>query len=127
MAIPSIAASTLVVAACALPFASTAHGEVGTVPIPETPCNLPTASSLIIWTHAPPALDRSVFVNVTDEYNCRPALDTWRAGEPSGPGFCSKIAWANDNPGYSPVVPAPPLKKVIDQVGDCGGSSETSR
>ncbi len=127
MAIPSIAASTLVVAACALPFASTAHGEVGTVPIPETPCNLPTASSLIIWTHAPPALDRSVFVNESDVYNCRPALETWRAGEPSGPGFCSKIAWANDNPGYSPVVPAPPLKKVIDQVGDCGRSSETSQ
>ena len=120
MAIPSIAASTLLVAAFTLPFASTAHGEVGTAPIPETPCNLPLASSLIIWTHAPPALDRSVFVNETDEYNCRPALDTWRAGEPSGPGFCSKIAWANDNPGYSAVVPAPPLKKVVDQVGDCG-------
>jgi hypothetical protein len=119
LAIPSIAASTLVVAACALPFASTAHGDVGRGPVPERPCNLPTASSLIIWQHAPPALDRSAFINASDVYNCRPALDTWRAGQPTGPGYCSKIAWSVDNPVYVPVEPAAPLKKVVDQVGDC--------
>jgi hypothetical protein len=47
-------------------------------------------------------------------------LDTWRASRPTGPGYCAKIAWSADNPGYPPSVqPAPPLKKVIDQVGDC--------
>jgi hypothetical protein len=47
-------------------------------------------------------------------------LDTWRAGAPKGPGYCSKIAWASDNPEYaSGVTPAAPLKKVIDEVGDC--------
>jgi hypothetical protein len=120
LAISSIAASTLAAAACALSFVPPAHGEVGSVPLPDSPCNLPTAGSLIVWTHAPPALDRSVFINESDVYNCRPALDTWKAGEPSGPGFCSKVAWSTDNPGYIPVVPAPPLKKVVDQVGDCG-------
>ena len=66
LAIPSIAASTLVVAACALPFASTAHSEVGTVPVPESPCNLPTASSLIIWQHAPGVQDRSVYASESE-------------------------------------------------------------
>jgi hypothetical protein len=120
LAIPSIAASTLVVAACALPFASTAHSEVGTVPVPESPCNLPTANSLIIWQHAPGVQDRSVYASEADLYNCRPTLDTWRAGQQTGPGYCSKIAWSSDNPGYGAFVsPAPPLKKVIDEVGDC--------
>ena len=120
MAIPSIAASTFVAAACALPFASTAHGEVGTAPVPETPCNLPTASSLIIWEQDPGAQPKSRFVNESDVYNCRPMLDVWRAGQPSGPGYCSKIAWASDNPEYvSGVTPAAPLKKVIDEFGDC--------
>jgi hypothetical protein len=123
LAFPSIAASTLVVAACALPFAPTAHGDVRTVPVPKTTCNLPTASSLIIWQHAPGGEDTSVYVNESDLSNCRPKLETWRAGQPTWPGYCSKIAWSTDNPGYSPgVVPAAPLKKVIDQVGDCKSS-----
>jgi hypothetical protein len=120
LAFPSIAASTLVVAACALPFAPTAHGDVRTVPVPKTTCNLPTARSLLIWQHAPGGEDTSVYVNESDLSNCRPKLETWGAGQPTGPGYCSKIAWSTDNPGHTPgVVPAPPLKKVIDQVGDC--------
>ena len=120
MAIPFIAASTLVAAACALPFASTAHSEVGIVPIPESPCGLPTLRSLIIWHHAPGVEDTAEAIDESDLYNCRPMLDTWRAGAPKGPGYCSKIAWASDNPEYaSGVTPAAPLKKVIDEVGDC--------
>jgi hypothetical protein len=122
---PSIAASTLVVAACALPFAPTAHGDVRTVPVPRTTCNLPTARSLIIWQHAPGRDDRSLFVNESDLANCRPVLETWRAGQTAAPGYCSKIAWSTDNPGYIPgVLPATPLKKVIDQVGDCNNATD---
>jgi hypothetical protein len=120
LAIPLIAASTLVAAACALQLAPTAHGEVGKAPLPELPCNMPSAASLLIWQRAPGNLDQSEYVNSTDFYNCRPTLDTWRASRTTGPGYCAKIAWANDNPGYpASVQPAPPLKKVIDQVGDC--------
>jgi hypothetical protein len=120
VAIPFITASTLVAAACALPFASTAHSEVGTVPLPKSVCNLPATRSLIIWHRAPGVQDSAVGINEADLYNCRPALDTWRALGPNGPGYCSKIAWATDNPGYvANVSPAAPLKKVIDEVGDC--------
>jgi len=39
---------------------------------------------------------------------------------PNGPGYCSKIAWSADNPGYvKNVSPVAPLQKVIDEVGDC--------
>lgn len=120
LAIRSIAATTLVSAVLALPCAAPAYSEVRNVPVPESPCNLPTAASLIIWQHSPGAPATSVFINESDTYNCRPVLETWRAGQPSGPGYCSKIAWSADNPGYIPsVVPAAPLKKVVDQVGDC--------
>ena len=120
MAVRSIAASSFLVAACALTLAPTVRSEIRTVPIPESPCDLPTARSLIIWQHAPGAQDRSAYVNESDIYTCRPTIDTWRAGQPTGPGYCSKIGWAVDNPGYvSGVEPAAALRKVIDQVGDC--------
>ena len=122
MAIPLITASTLVAAACALPFASTAHSEVATVPIPKSVCNLPTARSLIVWHRAPGVEDRAEVFDESDLSNCRPMLDTLRGPGlgPSGPGYCSKIAWGSDNPGYVVNVwPAAPLKKVIDEVGDC--------
>lgn len=118
MRIRVITAATVM--ACALPLAPTAHGDVRPVPVPAAPCGLPTAASLIIWQQAPGLQATSRFVNVTDVYNCRPMLETWRTGQPTGPGYCSKIAWSTDNPGYVPsVTPAAPLKKVIDQVGDC--------
>jgi hypothetical protein len=120
VAIRFIAASTVVVAASALPFVPAAHSEIGTVPIPESPCNLPTVRSLIVWQRVPAAQDNSYLINEADLANCRPTLDTWHASQPTGPGFCSKIAWASDNPGYTAAVwPALPLKNVLDQVGDC--------
>lgn len=122
MAIPFITASTLVAAACALPFAVTAHSEVATVPIPKSICSLPTVGSLIIWHRAPGVEDRAEAIDESDLTNCRPWLDELRgpALGPSGPGYCSKIAWASDNPEYvSGVTPAAPLKKVIDEFGDC--------
>ncbi len=122
MAIRFITASTLVAAACALPFAPTAHSEVATVPVPKSPCNLPNVRTLIIWHRVPGDVDRAEKVDESDFYNCRPMLDTLRGPGlgPSGPGYCSKVAWSSDNPDYVlGLSPAPPLKKVIDEVGDC--------
>jgi hypothetical protein len=125
LAIRLMPAATLLAAACALPFASTAHSEVAAAPIPKAPsqpCNLPTTNKLIVWHRAPGVEDRAEVVDEADLYNCRPMLDELRgpALGPSGPGFCSKIAWSSDNPGYSPLVsPTIPLKKVIYQEGDC--------
>lgn len=125
MAIRFVTASTLVAAACALSFASTAHGEVATVPPPKSPsppCNLPTTNRLIIWHRAPGAEDRAEKVGETDLHTCRPMLDELRgpALGPSAPGYCSKVAWLSDNPGYNTLIsPAAPLKNVIEEVGDC--------
>ncbi|MCV7442917.1 hypothetical protein [Mycobacterium paraense] len=122
MAVRLITASALVAAACALPFASTAHGDVATAPIPESPCNLPNDRTLIIWHRVPGDIDRAEKISESDFYNCRPTLDTLHgpALGPTGPGYCTKLAWLSDNPGYSiRIGPAPPLKNVIDQVGDC--------
>jgi hypothetical protein len=120
LAIRLITASTLVVAACALPFAPTAHSEFGVAPMPMSPCNLETTRSLLIWQHAPRVPDSAIVINGTDAYNCRPALDTWHSLVQNGPGYCSKIAWSDDNLGYvRNVSPVAPLQKVIDQVGDC--------
>jgi len=115
------AASTLLLAACALPFASVAHSEAGSYPaLKSSVCNLPTTRDLIIWQRAPGLQDSAFQVGDADIFNCKPTLDTWRADQPTGPGYCSKIAWASDNPSYDiSVRPAPPLKDVVDQVGDC--------
>ncbi|OBK27617.1 hypothetical protein A5634_22380 [Mycobacterium asiaticum] len=110
----------MVLGACALPLAPMAYGGVGIAPVPAAPCNLPTSKGLIVWLHVPGAPDSARAMNESDLYNCRPTLETWRAGQPSGPGYCSKIAWFVDNPTYAVnVSPAAPLNKVIDQVGDC--------
>jgi hypothetical protein len=120
LAIRLVTASTLVAAAFALPFAPTAHGAFGVAPVPLMPCNLETTKSLLIWKHAPGVPDSAIAINATDDYNCRPALDTWRSLVPTGPGYCSKIAWSTDNLGYvKNVSPVAPLQGVVDQVGDC--------
>jgi hypothetical protein len=113
---------TSVFAACVLPFLSAAPTASGSTPIPKSPpCNLQlTSNDLIIWERAPRLPDSALKVGDVDGVNCKPTLDDWKAGEPTGPGYCAKIAWASDNPGYdTDVRPAPALKKVIDGVGDC--------
>jgi hypothetical protein len=68
---------------------------------------------LIIWQRAPRLQDSAFEVGDADLVHCKPTLDTWGAEQPAGPGYCAKIAWASDNPGYDvDVRPAPPLKKV---------------
>lgn len=54
LTIPVTLASTLMLAACGLAFASAAPSEAGAVPIPRSgPCDLPTTRDLIIWQRAP--------------------------------------------------------------------------
>jgi hypothetical protein len=44
--------------------------------------------------------------------HCKPTLDTWGAEQPAGPGYCSKIGWACDNPSYDvDARPAPTLNR----------------
>lgn len=120
LSIPVRSAMGALLAASALALAPLAHADIIRIPVPQLPCDLPVSNGFIVWQHRPGVPDRSVFANEADIYNCRPTLETWRAGQPTGPGYCSKIAWSADNPGYAPgVTPAAPLKKVIDQVGDC--------
>jgi hypothetical protein len=92
-----------------------------TAPIPRSGhCNLTTGRDLIIWTRWPGVPDFATKNGDVDLVHCKPTLDGWRDWEQTGPGYCAKIAWASDNPGYDiNVRPAPLLKKVIDEVGDC--------
>jgi hypothetical protein len=84
-------------------------------------CTVQTSNhDLIVWEHEPPLLDNSIEIGDIDLLKCKPTLDTWRGYQPDGPGYCHKIAWADDNPGYeADVQPAAPLKKVLDEFGDC--------
>lgn len=113
------AVASLVVTFGVLPFTVTPSAAGS--PEPTSPgCDLPTSSDLIIWDHRPRLADSAFEIGDADLSACKPSLDTWKAGQPTGPGYCSKIAWASDNPGYDvDVRPALPLKKVIDEVGDC--------
>jgi hypothetical protein len=88
--------------------------------LPESGCNIRTTRDLIIWERFPRVPDSAIEVGDADLARCAPTLNTWREGQPSGPGYCSKIAWASDNPAYDTEArPAPPLQNVLDQVGDC--------
>lgn len=74
---------------------------------------------LIIWQRWPDLPDDSIRVGSLKP-DCSRTLDSWTDDEPTGPGHCSKIAWGYDNPNYPyGERPAPPLKHVIDTVGDC--------
>lgn len=83
------------------------------------PCTLPHFGDLLEWRRRPGQLDSARRFSDVDQAKCAPALDGWMEGMPPGPGVCYMIGWADDNPGYNAAaLPAPPLKKVIDKVGD---------
>ncbi|GAB4662594.1 hypothetical protein MOKP64_49240 [Mycobacterium avium subsp. hominissuis] len=123
--IRAAAASTCLFVISVLPFLSpspsVASATPGVKPFPAVgPCDMPTTRDLIVWERRPRLIDSAFEVGDADLSQCKPTVDTWPAGEPTGPGYCSKIAWASDNPGYdTDARPAPPLKKVIEAVGDC--------
>lgn len=52
-------------------------------------------------------------------YTCEPTTQYMQRTTPSGPGYCTQVAWSSDNPGYDVEArPVAPLKKVIAQFGD---------
>jgi hypothetical protein len=96
----------VVLAAAALPLAAPAHADTGF--IRTSRCNLPNDRDLIIWQRVPRVEHSAVGVGEVDLVHCKPTLDTWQDGTPTGPGYCAKIAWASDNPDYDiNVRPAP--------------------
>ena len=109
--------------ACALTAAFVLAGYAPTqrafaAPYPTTgPCTLqPSSHNLIVWEYEPPLLDNSIEIGDVDLLKCKPTIATWRDYQPDGPGYCHKIAWADDNPGYkADVQPAAPLKKALDE------------
>jgi hypothetical protein len=117
---------TAMPSACALAAAFVLAGYGQTppafaAPYPTTgPCTLQTSShNLIVWEHEP-LLDNSIETGDVDLLKCKPTIATWRDYQPDGPGYCHKIVWADDNPGYkADVQPAAPLKKALDEFGDC--------
>jgi hypothetical protein len=53
-----------------------------------------------------------------DLATCTPSLDEFARTASQAQGDCTQIALASDNPGYDVnATPAPPLLKVITQVG----------
>jgi hypothetical protein len=105
----------------AVTLAAPSMPVVTAAPVPTSgTCDLPTTRDLIIWEHFPRLPDDVLEVGDADLLRCKPTLDTWRDDQPTGVGYCSKIAWASDNPGYNvDARPVLPLKNVIDEVGDC--------
>lgn len=96
---PAVVAS-LVVTFGMLPFpATTSAVRVSPAPAPPS-CNFATTRGLIIWERSPRLPDSALEGGGADLMSCKPTLSTWKAGQPTGPGYCSKIAWASDNPGY---------------------------
>jgi hypothetical protein len=94
-----------------LTAAITAQAPAHAAPIPRSGhCNLlpTTGRDLILWTRWPRVPDFATEIGDADLVQCKPTLDTWRDSEQTGPGYCAKIAWASDNPGYDiNVRPAP--------------------
>lgn len=83
------------------------------------PCSLPHFGDLIEWQHQPGKIDHAYRVSDIDATQCQPTLNNWTAGLPEAPGVCYMIGWAADNVGYNlGALPAPPLRKAMDKVGD---------
>ncbi|HET9690055.1 MAG TPA: hypothetical protein VFP61_02810 [Acidimicrobiales bacterium] len=81
-------------------------------------CTLPTTPQLIERTVSPTGPPVAVLVGAANTVLCQPTTQAFRAGVPSGPGWCTQLARFDDNPGYDVnQVPAPPLQKVIASAG----------
>ncbi|ATL69997.1 hypothetical protein [Nocardia terpenica] len=114
-----VSAAAVVVAACG----SSPKDNSPASPQPSAvsaaqPCSLRTERTLLIWRKQPGQPDSALRVGDIDAPHCAPTLQTWRDGESKDAGHCSKIAWADDNPGYNENAhPAAPLNEVIAEVG----------
>jgi hypothetical protein len=126
LAIAAIAVSAFALAACGsspsssttAPSTAPAVALASGVPVSSGPCTLKPQRDLLIWEKSPTLPAIATRVGDVDIVHCAPTLQTWIEGQPAGAGYCSKIAWADDNPGYDEnASPATALKEVIDQTG----------
>lgn len=82
---------------------------------------LPDKGDVIVREKFPNVPVDAMELGGTDPEHCVWTMDSLKTAQPTGPGYCSEVAWASDNPNYDPnAVPAPPLKKVQVKIGDCG-------
>jgi hypothetical protein len=122
-ATPADAPSTSGVAAPSTTEPSTTAAPPSTSAAPSTSstCNLPDKGDILVWERFPGVQDNAQELGGTDPEHCTWTFDSLKTSQPTGAGYCTKAAWASDNPGYDPeAVPAPPLKNVQVIIGDCG-------
>jgi hypothetical protein len=86
--------------------------------VPQDTCTLADDQHLIVRYIAPGVQDNAQELGETDASHCTPTLQWLEQTAANGPGDCTQVAWASDNPGYNAdALPAPPLKKVIEAIG----------
>jgi hypothetical protein len=106
------------------------HSATGANPAPTTSvttaptsaaaasCTLPTEPDFIERIRTPRLPESAVLVGSANLARCITTLAGLPAETPTGPGYCTWIALASDNPGYDiAATPAPALKKVIAMYG----------
>jgi hypothetical protein len=97
----------------------------GAAPAPATPpvsstCNLPDRGDVLVRERIPGRPVYAVELTGTDPDHCVWTIDAMKTSVPTGPGFCTEVAWASDNVDYNiNIIPAPALKKVQAAIGDC--------
>jgi hypothetical protein len=92
-------------------------------PAPAASCS--PGPDLIVRTVAPGAQPTAQAMGSYRTGNgCQPTVDLLRQTSPTGPGYCTTVALASDNPGYEEQYiyapsppPAPPLQHVILAIG----------
>jgi hypothetical protein len=118
-----LAALGMLAVSCSTDSQSAPPTTSSTIALPSStpaapPCALTPTEDLIKRVVTPGAQPDSLMIGDVDIVHCKPSVDTLKDSVPMGPGFCSQIARAADNPGYVvDVRPAPPLRKIIVQVG----------
>lgn len=83
-------------------------------------CKLVTKRDVIFWWKTPGHPATAQLLGDVDNATCRYSysLTDMMATSPLGPGFCSAVAFASDNPGYNvDAEPAPWLQHIINEVG----------
>lgn len=81
-------------------------------------CTLQPTEDLIERNVSPGTQPLAFTLGNVNLNQCKPTIDTFAASSPTGPGYCSQLARAADNPGYNvDATPAPALHKVLIQIG----------
>ena len=120
VAAPSPTSAPASVATTATPPADTSTSQPA-VPVDTCATPLPDKGDVIVREIFPNVPIDAMELGGTDPERCVWTMDSLKTSQPAGPGYCSQVAWASDNPGYNAdAVPAPPLKKVQVTIGDCG-------